>query len=349
MATSTPKAKAPVRCAMIGYGGAFNMGAHHSGYINDIYGMEVTAVCDVDEARLAIFIFNEGAHTETYTDVDEMLKDGPVDLCVVILPHNLHAPIALKCLNAGKHVILEKPMCLNVAEATSMIEAAKESNTMLTVYHNRRHDGDFRTINSIVKDGLIGDVHHIEMFSGGYSGHGSWWRGSKEVSGGAFFDWGAHFLDWLMQVMGERKMVNVTGFFRKEIWDDNTNEDHVQAIIRFDDGAMADVTMSHMARAGKPKWFVLGTKGAAVDQGGSFKLSSEIGGYPADAIINYKDGTHDLYYQQIAAHLLKGEELSVKPEQARRTIAIMEMAEKSSKSGQAEPVPYEDSWIPWSE
>jgi predicted dehydrogenase len=335
-----------IKGAVIGYGAAFNMGKHHANAMKGTRKIELVAVCDVDPKRTQA-AKQDFPGINTYNDLDEMLVKEEFDLIAVVLPHNLHASVAVKCLKAGKHVIVEKPMCITIAEATEMINTAREQGKMLTVYHNRRWDADFNTLRRIIKKGLIGDVFHVEMFGGGYGRpNPNWWRSVKSISGGAFYDWGAHYLDWLLNIIPSH-MVNVTGFYNPNlVWDDISNEDHVEAVIRFANGAMADVIMSSVAKATKPRWWVLGTKGAVISQGGGFKVYSEVKGQPKEQVIpNDGNAWKDFYscgfYENVVAHLTKGEELIVKPEEARRVIAIMDLAEKSSKTHQAEAVPYE--------
>jgi len=327
-----------IRCAAVGYGGAFNMGRHHFNAMLETKVMRPVAVCDLDEARLAV-AKQEFPEVETYTTLGQMLAKSEADLVVVILPHHLHAWASLKCLNAGKHVVVEKPMCLTVKEATAMIQAAKRNKVMLSVYHNRRWDGDYLTLRELVGKGIIGHVFHLEAYGGGYGHPGHWWRSDKRISGGAFYDWGAHFVDWTLGIM-DRKMVSVTGYFHKLVWKDVTNEEHVEGIIRFEDGAVANVQLSHLAMAGKPRWHILGTQGAIVDQGGSFKVYTQVNGYHAEIDVKYRPSQHQEYYKNIAEHLLHQKPLAVTPESARRVIEVIEYAERSSKLGKTLPVPY---------
>ncbi|MDH7482028.1 MAG: Gfo/Idh/MocA family oxidoreductase [Armatimonadota bacterium] len=329
-----------IKCAVVGYGGAFNMGKAHAQWMNDTGRMITVAACDINPERMEA-AKRDFPNIQTYTDIDDMLRESDAELVVIVTPHNTHADLGLKAIEAGKHVVLEKPMCLTVEEATKMIEAAKKAGVTLTTFHNRRHDGDFMMIKEIIEKGLIGEVFHIEAFIGGYNKPGSWWRSDKEISGGCLYDWGAHFVDWILNLIPE-KIENVTGFFHKRVWHDVTNEDQTQAIIRFRNGAMADLQVSNIARLPKPKFRILGTKGAIIDEWkGTLRLSTEIEGIPIDTEVKYKDSTWHEYYPNLAAHLLDGAPLEVTPESSRRVIAVIETAEKSAKSGKAEPVPYE--------
>jgi predicted dehydrogenase len=333
------KRKNIINCGIVGYGASFNMGRAHAQWINQTPGLKTVAVCDTDSKRTEV-AKQEIPEIITYNCLDEMLKNPEIDLVVIVTPHNTHYPIAMECLSKGKNVILEKPMCIKIKEADEMINLAKKNRLMLSVFHNRRWDGDYLALKEIVEKGLIGEIFHIEMFCGGYGHPGYWWRSNKEISGGAFYDWGAHYLDWLLGIVKSR-VIDVMGYFHnKLVWKDITNEDQVRAIIRFENEVVADVQISSIAKVGKPRWRILGTKGGITDIGGDkFKLYSEIKGISYEAEVKYKKSNWPAYYQNISEHLLKGKPLIVKPEEARTVIAIMELAEKSAKTGKPESMP----------
>ena len=333
--------KKEIKWGIIGYGGAFNMGKLHGDSVNRCDGMKVIAVCDTDPARTAA-AEADFPGIATYNDVASMLKNKDIDNCIIILPHNLHHPVTMECLKASKGVVLEKPMCITTDQATEMIELAKKKEALLTVFHNRRHDGDYKAVKEFISKGMIGDVFRVEAFMGGWSHPGKWWRTVKEISGGNFYDWGAHQVDWVLSFLEGRKIQNVTGFFQKRVWMDVTNEDETQGIIRFDDNVVADITMSQIAKVGKPRWRILGTKGAIEDRwSGSFKAFVDVDGYPAEMEVKYQPTTWEAWYPNLAAHLLKGKPLEVKPEEARRVIMVIEYAERSAKEGKSIETPFE--------
>ena len=323
-----------ISTAVVGYGPAFGMGHHHSEEIIRTPGLQLSAICDVDPAarRQAAQDYD----VKVYDDVQGVVDDPEIDMVVLVTPHNTHAPLALKALGGGKHVVVEKPMCITYRQATEMIEAAEKSKVMLSVFHNRRWDGDYMAIKQCIDRGTIGEVFHLEAFMGEWSKPRKWWRSDKAVSGGAFYDWGAHVLDWMLGFLGDAKMERITGFYHANlVWKNVTNEDQVRAIVEFDTGCVADVQLSSIAFVGKPRWRILGTRGAIEDQSGgdSFTVHTEHKGYPARMTVPYAESGWHKYYQSIAAHLNRGTELTVKPEEARRTIAIMETAEKSAQAG----------------
>jgi predicted dehydrogenase len=330
-----------LNCGVIGYGGAFNMGRNHLNWMSEAKGLRAVAACDLDPTRM-LQAQSDFPELRTFTRVEDLLAAPEIDLITVITPHNTHAPLAIQCLEAGKHVIVEKPMCLTVKEATAMMDAAAANGKLITAFHNRRWDGDHMAMMEIIEEGAIGDVFHIEANGGGWGRPGPWWRSDKAISGGALYDWGVHFLYWILR-LHPGKIRNVTGFFHKRVWDHVSNEDHTQAIIRWEDGAYADLQISSIARAPKPRFRILGTRGAILDEGGKgeFTVFGDCAGRTASFPVKYRKSDWPAFYANIAAHLLDGAALEITPESARRVVAVIETAEKSALSGQAEPVPFE--------
>ncbi len=327
-----------IRCGLLGYGPAFNMGKGHAEWIDATPGLKTVAMCDAVPARVEA-AKQELPNLEGYfTDVDEMLAMPDLDLVVIILPHNLHAPMTLKCLQAGKHVVLEKPFCITVAEANAMIDLAREKGLMLSLFHNRRWDGDYLTIRDIIDRGLIGEVFHIECGQASYQHPGFWWRSAKEISGGVMYDWGAHFLDWILNLVPAR-VTQVMGNFQKRVWNAVTNEDFGQVYLRFENGVTADYITSTISASSRPKWRINGTKGSIEQNWGDITLITFVNGIRQDSVVKVTlpgYGSTE-YYRNVADHLLLGEELAVKPEQARRVIGVIEAAQLSARQGASVP------------
>jgi predicted dehydrogenase len=332
----------PIRCATQGYGGAFNMGRRHSQEINNVPGLAAVGACDLDPDRTKQAI-EDFPYFRTWNDPQDLAAAKDVDLVVNILPHNLHAPWASRMLEGGKHVVLEKPFCLTLEEADGMIALARQNDLMLTCYHNRRLDGDYLTIRRIVESGRIGEIFQIVCGRAGYRRPRNWWRSSKEVSGGSLYDWGAHFTDWVLGLI-DSPIQSVQGFYFDKVWNHVDNEDHTQAVVRFASGAMADICISSISAAGRPRWRICGTRGAILDDGSvdkGCKVFFEEEGQLVEQQVKWQGGEHEQYYVNIADHLLCQDELLVKPEQARRVIGIIETAEKSSQAGRSLDWPQE--------
>ena len=330
-----------IHCGVLGYGPAFNMGKGHGEWMNATPGLVTVAACDTDPARM------EAAKKElpgirTFTRLQDMLKMKDLHLIVNILPHNIHAETSIAALKAGKAIVSEKPFCITTEEATAMIRAARRGGLMLSVFHNRRWDGDYVAIKDIIAKGLLGDVFHVEAYAGGYGRPGTWWRSDKTISGGAMYDWGAHYTDWILRLFN-KKVTQVTGFYHKRLWHHVTNEDATQALMRFEGGEMADLQQSSLAAVGKSKWRILGTLGGLIaNWGETVDVTSYASGVKFEGKIPAKPsyGCTE-YYRNVADHLLMGEPLEVTAEQAREVIAVIETAERSSAEGRSLPLPAE--------
>jgi predicted dehydrogenase len=240
-------------------------------------------------------------------------------------------------LNANLNVVLEKPMALTTQECDELIALAKTKEKLLVVYQNRRYDSDFLTIKDLIEKGSIGEVFYFETFVGGYSKPCSFWHSDKEVSGGAIFDWGSHFLDQIMSVISS-PLKTVSGLNQKRVWDHVTNADHAQVTLTFNDGVQAVFTNSDLAAARKPKYFVLGTKGSIV---GDWDNSSEtVTDLPAIISLFKPDGTKQTvenliptpfsFHASLVSYLLNKTPMSVTAQQSRDVVAVMQAAEESA-------------------
>jgi predicted dehydrogenase len=334
---SIAKRRGPkIRCGVVGYGAAFNMGRTHCEMIEATPGLGLVAICDGDPSRMAAAAIDY-PKAEIFGDIREMVRKEDLDLVVLVTPHNTHADLGVLCARAGKHVITEKPMCLTGKEADRMIRAAKDSGTLLSVFHNRRWDGDYQALKKLVASGKIGEIFQVETFLGGYDHPGHWWRSDKAISGGCLYDWGAHFIDWVLNLIPS-EVASVSGYFQKLHWHDVTNEDHTVAAIRFRNGALATVEISSLAAAEKKRWRILGTEGALTCEGWedrSWKLNTHKGGRPKTLSVPFEKEDWLAYYRNIADHLIRGKELEVKAEQGAEVIRVIEAAERSSREGRA--------------
>ncbi|GAC1465720.1 MAG: hypothetical protein PVSMB5_07790 [Ktedonobacteraceae bacterium] len=344
----------PARVAMIGYGA---IGFEHGTAISNVAGLEYALVCDRNEERL------QSARTafpgvRTCTDLAEVAEDPSIDVVIVSTPPNTHAEISMQMLRAGKHVVSEKPFCLTSAEADAMIELASSLQRTLTVYQCRRWDPDYLAIQEVLKSGSIGPIFHMETFIGGYSHPCDYWHSHEPISGGIFYDWGSHYLDWILQLIPDR-VVSVRGVKHKRVWHDVTNADQSSVYLQFANGQEAEFMHSDIAAAMKPKWYILGEQGAIVGhwRHETVKTRRWSGDLveehlaPSEALPNLVVHTRDrhgalheqhltlpavpsyAFHRNLANHLHSGEALAVPPEESRRNIMVMEAAKHSAELG----------------
>lgn len=342
------KKASDIKVGVIGYGGAFNMGKAHLLEMQKA-GMTPTAVAEIDPKRLEVAT-TDFPGIETYSTVAAMLKKSDVNLIVIITPHNTHAPLAIQCLKAGKAVVTEKPFAINTKECDAMIAAAKKSNVLLSTYHNRHWDGCILKAMEVLKKGTIGDIVRIENRMGGYAQPRDWWRTSNKISGGGLLDWGVHLLEYSLQMLGNAKVTEVTGFTHngvwanKTAWKKDTIEDEGNVIVRMNTGQMLTLRITTIDnRPGDKIVTVTGTKGTlAFDPGDAAYEIVTPGKNGVSHIERGKTGPRESYklYQNIADHLTKGEKLVITPEWARRPIHIIDLAYQSAKAGKAMKAKY---------
>ncbi|MCY3019998.1 MAG: Gfo/Idh/MocA family oxidoreductase [Planctomycetota bacterium] len=320
-----------MKVGTIGYGGAFNMGRHHLKEMLLNPGFVAAAVCDLDAERLKV-AKEDFPGIQTYTDVDTMLRRSDVELLVIILPHNVHAQVAVKCLKAGRHVVVEKPFAITVKECDDMIAAARATKRLLSTYHNRHWDSNILTI--VANLHKIGRPFRWESHAGHYGEPGKWWRSYKEISGGIIYDWGAHFTEWMLQVM-RYDMREISGYqVAGEVWKKFTNEDEVEAVVRFKGHAVASHTASSICMAGKDMIRITGTRGAIVATHSNVDIHTmDKAGNKLRSSVKMIPGRSPDYYKNVHDHLFTGEKLVITAEWARRVIQVLDYAGISARKG----------------
>ena len=335
--------KQDIRVGLLAYGA---IGDEHNQAVLATPGMVLTAVCDTNSARLAAALAIAPS-AKTFADATLMLDSGEIDLVVVSTPPNSHCFWAKHALARGINVVLEKPMALTTEECDELIDLAASSGLLLVVYQNRRYDADFVTIKSLIDAGEIGDLFHYECFVGGYAKPCSLWHSDVEVSGGAIFDWGSHFIDQILAAIPS-PLRHVSGVNQKRVWDHVTNADHAQVTLTFVDGVLATFINSDLAAARKPKFFVLGTKGAIVGDWDP-AAGSAAADLPAIVSLRRTDGTNEVishlsvepfsFHAELVSFLNEGTPMSVSANQSRDVVAIMQAAEESALTNGTPVVP----------
>ena len=341
---------AAVRVGMLGYGA---IGHEHAVAIGCTEGLELGAVCDPNSARIdaaRAFAPDVRGHAEGAA----LLADDEVDLVIVSTPPNTHANWVLRAIEAGKSVVVEKPFCLTVEEADRQIDAAAAARLTLAVYQNRRWDADYLALKAAVRSGRLGEVFHVETFVGGYDHPCNFWHSDAEVSGGAIYDWGSHYLDWLLDLLPQQvEWVSATA--HKRVWHDVTNADHTRVLLHFTDGVEAEFTHSDLAAARKPKFYLLGTRGGLVGDWQQERIVSRspiglvhedrlaVSDAPAALTLFGVDGSQTAlavppspaqpFHRELADALLSGAPMSVTPKGSRRNIAVMQAATASAACG----------------
>lgn len=328
------------RCGVIGYGGAFNMGQAHLSMMSLNSRMEVAAVCELDPARLEV-ASQDWPQAALYSRVGDMLRHADLDLVAVITPHNTHAKLVTQCLDARVNTVTEKPMAITSAQCKAMLSMARRRRVMLSTFHNRRWDPDFLLLKDLVcKEKLVGRVFRIECGFYRYGMQRDWWRSDRKISGGNMYDWGAHFVDWVLQLVSD-DIDWVSGFQAKnKQWKGYTNDDHSEVTVKFKKAGEATITISGMSMAPRPEWRILGEQGSIESwDRKTYVVNSLVNGRQMSAELssNAPNEGAQTYYRNVCRHIQGRARLSVTPESASRVIGVLEAATKSAMKG-SQPV-----------
>ncbi len=287
--------------------------------------------------------------------VDEIINDNNIELVIVNTPNDTHAEFARQALRAGKHVVIEKPFAITRREAAQLIILARTRKKVLSVFHNRRWDGSFLTVQHVLRSGVLGKVvefeSHYDRFRNTIT-EGSW----KEQVGpgtGILYNLGSHMLDQVLVLFGKPKYVTARvgvqrpGGKADDFYDIRLEYPGMQAIIK----------SSYLVREPSPIFRINGVQGSFVKYGqdpqeealkqgivpGSEgwgtetdtwwgKLNIDMGGIPVEGKMETVPGSYQAYYDNLFDAVRKGKALVVKPEQAMMVIQLIEAAVKSSQT-----------------
>lgn len=350
-----PTGDTTIGAGILGY--APSVGQLHGLGAEKTAGLNLRAICDLNPERIDQ-AGQDFPESKIYHSADELAADPDVDLVIVATPPNTHAQLCIHMMSAGKHVVCEKPLALNRRESDALMETAAKHNVHLSCHQNRRWDPDYLAIRQSLTEGLIGECFYMETFVGGFHHPCGYWHSHAAVSGGTAYDWGAHYLDWIVSLIPD-PIETVMGTRHKRVWHDVTNADQERILIRYAGGKEAEFIHSDIAAARKPKWYLLGTQGAIVGRWRdvtSYQIDPllyfEQHNIPATEmypditvyqrqdngqVINIKpaipEREHYRFHANLADHLLLGEPLAAPLADSVKVVAILEATARSMANG----------------
>ena len=198
------------KCAIIGCGAIGN--THAERYAKSTEA-ELAAVVDILPER-AKALAEKHRVPAALTQYRQMLKDPSIKAVSVCLPNDLHAPVTIDCLRAGKHVLCEKPPALNLKQAIAMRDEARRRRRMLAIGVVNRFNDNVNWIRDLISAGDLGQVYHVHtIFKAHRSipGLGGWFTTRKRSGGGVMVDWGVHFIDLILYCLGGPKPLSISG------------------------------------------------------------------------------------------------------------------------------------------
>jgi predicted dehydrogenase len=282
----------PTRIGIIGSG---NIGNVHMETFKKIPWAQLAGVTDaylpLAEARA-----KEHDIEQVYANADKLLADPSIDAVVIAVSNEWHAPIAVQALEAGKHVMLEKPMAIDLASARLIVEAERKAGKTLMIPHQMRWEAVAQAVKEQVEKGALGNIYHAKasyLRRKGIPGWGTWFTQMSKSGGGPLIDLGVHMLDLTMYLMGNPKPVSVYGATYAEFgprkqgigtwgapnWEGNFDvEDLATALVKFDNGATLSLDVSWaglLETDNQPVVQLLGTEGGAYLKGAKGKFLAE--------------------------------------------------------------------------
>jgi predicted dehydrogenase len=291
----------------------------------------------------------------TYRSLEDMLADELVELVIVNTPNYTHYDYTKQALEAGKHVIVEKPFTVNVEEAEELIALAKKRNKLLSVYQNRRYDSDYKTIKKVLDKKLLGEVveaeFHFDRFREELSP-----KQHKEIPGpgtGVLYDLGAHIIDQALQLFGMPEKL----FADIRIVRPVSKVDDYFEVLLYYPNLRVRLKASYSVREALPGYIIHGLKGSFIKaktdvqetmlQAGNMPggkewgtepetekglLHTEIDGVEVREYIDSEQGNYDDYYSAIYEAIRNGQPLPVTAEEGKNVIRIIQTAFESSEA-----------------
>lgn len=299
--------------------------------------------------------------TLSFDTLEDMLADENIELVVVNTPSPTHYEYTKKALNAGKHVIVEKPFTATVAEAEELKKLAESKNLKLSVYHNRRYDSDYKTVKKILEKNILGDIVDAEIHYDRYAVDLSY-KVHKEVPGpavGIIYDLGSHLIDQALTLFGKPDAVFADIATRRSV---ATVSDYMDILLYYPKFRV-HLKSSYHVREPLPAFIIHGTKGSFLKsradvqevalQSGEVPESDGWGREPErergwlhtetdNKVIREQvptePGNYYEYYDGIYQALRNNKKLPVTAEDAVNIIKIIEAANESSEKRKAIPV-----------
>src|SRR5712692_1174233 len=234
-----------IEVGLVGFGLAGR--AFHAPVIRAVHGLHLAAILQRSG--------NEAA--EKYPDVrivrslGELLSIKEIRLIVIATPNETHYPFARQCLEAGRDVVVDKPFTTTLEEAISLVQFAKSANRLLTVYQNRRYDGDFQAIRQLVEAGTLGRIVRFETSYDRFRPHlkpGAW-RETRRSGSGILFDIAPHLIDHALMLFGLPEAVTAAVRIERE---NAVADDAFDVTLHYPKGLRAVLRSSILAAAPRP-------------------------------------------------------------------------------------------------
>lgn len=280
-----------LRVGLMGYG--FASKTFHAPLIAGTPDVELAAISSSDEAK----VHADWPQVKVVADPQALLEDPSLQLIVIPTPNDTHFPLAKAALNAGKHVVVDKPFTVTLSQARELEALAKAKGLLLSVFHNRRWDSDFLTLKQLLKDGSLGEVRYFESHFDRFRPEvRQRWREMKGAGSGIWYDLGPHLIDQALQLFGTPVDINVD---MAEMRPGAQTTDYFHATLTYPQRRVV-LHASMLVAAESPRYVVHGTRGSYVKYGldpqedrlkaGDFPPGEEWGYDMRDGVLTLAEG-----------------------------------------------------------
>src|SRR3954468_24379087 len=250
----------------VGIIGSGRIGAEHAGWLSASATLRAVATDDITPARRDLA---RRRGLDVYDSLDELLADPRIGAVLVSTPTAMHFEHTSRALAAGKHVMVEKPMALDLEESRMLVEDAERRGLVLSVFHNRRWDLDYLTVRQAVAGNLFGRLINVESRLDQWAScvgpaareYRPNWRNEAAFGGGGLYDWGSHFVDQVWRLCWPARPVRVFAQLRGNVWSRDC-DDFARVLIDFDNGACGMVEINTTTTRPLPRWHIDGTAGS---------------------------------------------------------------------------------------
>ncbi|HUX21521.1 MAG TPA: Gfo/Idh/MocA family oxidoreductase [Spirochaetia bacterium] len=328
----------------IGVLGVGRMGLVHCELIEATDGLRLVAASSRSEELRAIASSRFGV--KTYERHEEILSDASVEWIVIATTSDQHHHWALEAIEAGKHLIIEKPIAMSFRETAEIYDAAERKGLRVIPHQSRRWDKDFALVRRVLEAGTLGSIYRIETrrtsYSSGWAGWGAQgmnnpWRLKKDYGGGMLNDWAPHLVDQLL-LIASTPVESVYAWMGGKVWTDEV-DDHFWAELLFEDGLSARVEASNNFRIPLPRWNIVGTEGTLQVAGGSSdqwsegRLVRELADIPEEVRYDVSGGELAAgFYPELAAMIVRKEDSSITPNQVLLVMRIIDLIKDSART-----------------
>lgn len=335
-----------IKVGLIGYG--FGGAVFHAPMITAVEGLELSIIYTSNEEKVKLSY----PDMQVTTNLQEIWNRTDIELIVISTPNTSHYELARSALEAGKHVIIDKPFVINISEGNLLIELAEAKGKLLSVYQSRRFDSDFKTVQKLITEQRLGEMYsfeaHYDRFRPEVKDR---WKERDEAGAGTLYDLGSHLIDQSLQLFGMPLTVNAHCMAQRA---GSQVNDYFHLILDYGDFPVI-LHSSSLVRGRGPRYQIHGSKASFIKYGEDPQERTLLEGlrpgmsgwgmeHPSEygelitsdgdiAAIPSEIGAYEQFYERMYQAIIGAGPVPVLAEQSLDVIRVIQLAERSSKEG----------------